>query len=149
MKAPTIEHSVYIEAPIEKVYQTLTTSEGWDAWFTDGTEIELKEGGSIRFRWKNFGVGHYSTEDGGQILEITPNKKFVFQWSPASSPTTVSFNLEKLGTGTKILFIETGYPASEKDLKACIGCAVGWGEALTLLKFFLEHGIIYGKVPNK
>jgi hypothetical protein len=28
-----------------------------------------------------------------------------------------------------------------------IGCATGWGEALTLLKFYLEHGLTYGAVP--
>ena len=26
-------------------------------------------------------------------------------------------------------------------------CAAGWGEALTLLKFYLEHGVTYGEVP--
>ena len=149
MKIPNIEHAVFIEAPIEKVWQTLTTSEGWNSWFTDGTEIDLKEGGYIKLRWKNFGIGHYTTEDGGTILKVIPNIKFIFQWSPASSPTTVAFNLEQLGSGTKVLLTETGYPESEKDLQVCIGCAVGWGEALTLLKFFLEHGITYGKVPEK
>ena len=26
-------------------------------------------------------------------------------------------------------------------------CATGWGEALALLKFYLEHGVVYGEVP--
>ncbi len=26
-------------------------------------------------------------------------------------------------------------------------CASGWGEALTLLKFYLEHDVVYGSVP--
>ncbi len=149
MKIPDIKHSVFIEAPIEKVWQTLTTKEGWNSWFTNGTEIDLKEGGYIKLRWKNFGTSHDTTEDGGTILKVTSNKRFVFQWSPASSPTTVAFNLEKLGRGTKVLLTETGYPESERDLQACISCAIGWGEALMLLKFFLEHGITYGKVPKK
>ena len=148
MRIPNIEHTVYIETPLEKVFQTLTTSEGWDAWFTNGTEIDLKPGGHIRLRWKNFGVGHYTTEDGGKILAIIPNEKFSFQWSPASAPTTVTFNLEKLGSGTKVSLTESGYSTSDKDLEALVGCAVGWGEALTLLKVYLEHKVIYGEVPN-
>ena len=33
------------------------------------------------------------------------------------------------------------------DVEAALGCAAGWGEALTLLKFYLESGTKYGEVP--
>lgn len=38
---------------------------------------------------------------------------------------------------------EVGYSNSDKDIKTCINCAVGWGEAMTLLKIYLEEGVVY------
>ncbi len=32
-------------------------------------------------------------------------------------------------------------------MEALLSYACGWGEALTLLKFYLEYGITYGDVP--
>lgn len=62
------------------------------------------------------------------------------------SITNVSFTLEPFKSGTILTVIETGYSNSERDVRACLGCATGWGEALTLLKFFIEHGITYGEI---
>jgi uncharacterized protein YndB with AHSA1/START domain len=146
-KIPDIEHSTYIAAAPERVFNAITTAAGWDAWFTDGTSVEAVPGGHITLQWKDFGAGRWTTEDGGPVLAVEPNKSFVFQWSPGSQPTTVSFNLEPRGAGTIVSVRETGYPETNEDAEACIGCAVGWGEALTLLKFFLEHGVTYGSVP--
>jgi hypothetical protein len=42
---------------------------------------------------------------------------------------------------------ESGHTTSPRDLEALVECASGWGEALTLLKVYLEHGITYGEVP--
>lgn len=144
-----IEQVTFINVSPEKVYETLTTGSGWDAWFTHGTVVDPTVGGSIRLRWRDFGAQHWTTEDGGRVLCAEPNRKFAFQWSPADSPTTVTFTLEPLGKGTQLSVVETGYSPSHKDIEALIGCAVGWGEALTLLKFYLEHGITYGEVPAK
>jgi uncharacterized protein YndB with AHSA1/START domain len=148
LQLPSIEHMTYISASREVVYQTLTTSKGWDAWFTNGTTIEPKPGGQIRLRWKDFGAGHWTTEDGGSVLEAEPNQKFTFQWTPGKSTTTVSLTLEALGEGILLKLIESGYSFSDQDLSAFVGCATGWGEALTLVKYYLEHGVRYGKVPN-
>lgn len=144
---PNIEHSTYINVVPEKVYRTLTTGKGWDAWFTSGTTVEAKAGGSIRLRWKNFGAGRWTMEDGGPVLEAVPNQRFVFQWSPGGEPTTVAITLGKLGPGTLVTLKESGYKLDARNLEALVGCSTGWGEALTLLKFYLEHGVTYGVVP--
>jgi uncharacterized protein YndB with AHSA1/START domain len=142
---PSITHKTYIKADQEEIFQILTTSEGWNSWFTDNTSINLSsEGtGEIRLRWTEFGSNKENIEDGGRILEVISNKSFIFQWSPGEKETTVSFILEPYKEGTLIILEETGYSNSEKDLNACIGCAVGWGEAMMLLKIYIEHGIVY------
>lgn len=141
-----IEHSTYINCPVEKVYTVLTTAKGWDSWFTTGTEIDLRMDGYIKLRWVNFGPFSITTEDGGRIIEVEKNKKFTFQWKPGETITNVSFKVEHLKSGTLVTVKEYGYSNSDRDSKACLDCATGWGEALTLLKFYLEHGITYGDI---
>jgi len=118
-----ILHQTYIKASPEKVYQTLTTAEGWNAWFTDNTFLHLKEDGEgkIIFRWFNYGVNKENIEDGGDILTAIQNRLFVFQWFPGEGKTTVKFELKQIKEGTLLLLEETGYTTSARDLSACIG----------------------------
>jgi uncharacterized protein YndB with AHSA1/START domain len=79
-------------------------------------------------------------EDRGLILEANLPKRLVFQWQPDTPDyaTTVEINIEPADGGTIIRLREYGYADTESALKAMLNCAVGWGEALTLLKFYLE-----------
>ena len=146
---PDIVHSTYIAVAPDEVYKTLTSGEAWDAWFTEGATVDARKGGSIQFRWKDFGAERWTTEDGGPVLQAIPNSKFSFQWSPGQNPTTVCITLHAQGPGTLVKLVESGYSCEDQDLKVFVGCATGWGEALTLLKFYLEHGVTYGSVPCK
>lgn len=137
---PEIKQRTYIKVSPERVYETLTTGDGWNAWFTDETTVDLD--GEIRLSWRDFGVEKEDIEDGGPVLEAVPNESFVFGWSPGEDMTTVSFTLEPCRDGTLVSLRESSYTTSEKDLNACVNCATGWGEALTLLKFYLEHGMV-------
>ena len=88
-------------------------------------------------------------EDSGPVLEAEPDRKFAFQWSPGSHPTTVTFSLDKLGPGTLVNLVESGYNIDQDDLETLVDCAAGWGEVLTLLKYHLEHGVTYGEVSSE
>lgn len=148
IKLPPIAYTTYIDSSPERVYETLTTASGWDAWFTQGAQVTAYPGGSILFRWKDFKVERYTGESGGPVLEAVAPRRFVFQWTPGDSTTTIEFDLEPLGLGTVVTVVESGHTESERDLAALVECAAGWGEALTLLKMYLEHGITYGEVPD-
>ncbi len=63
-------------------------------------------------------------------------------------PSTVEFDLRAEFGGTVIRLYEYGYPDSSEGLKNLLECASGWGEALALLKFYLEQGIVYTQ-PQK
>jgi uncharacterized protein YndB with AHSA1/START domain len=147
-RIPPIRYRTYINAESSRVYEMLTTAAGWDAWFTQGTEVDPRPGGRIRFRWVDWAVDHYNTEGGGPVLEATPPRRFVFQWTPGDSTTTVALDLQPLGGGTVVQVVKSGHTASERDLAALVECAAGWGEALALLKMYLEHGVVYGPVPS-
>ncbi|KQL50831.1 hypothetical protein AN964_24750 [Heyndrickxia shackletonii] len=138
-----IKHQAYIKVEKEKVFQTLTTAEGWNAWFTDRTiiNINIDGTGEIWLRW-SYGDDHQrEIVDGGKIIETIPCESFIFQWKPGKNTTTVKFQLHPFKEGTLLILEEDGY--TNDDITSCIGCSVGWGEAITLLKVFLEHGIVY------
>jgi len=140
-----IIHSTFINAEPETVFDHLATAEGLDKWFTSGTQLDPRPGGEIRFRWTDWGPDRISGEDGGEILEYEKPRRFVFQWRPDQPdfPTTVELELHPRGAGTVVRLSESGYRNTPAGLRCILDCAAGWGEALTLCKFFVEHGIRY------
>ncbi len=140
-----IRHSTLIRVEPSQVYNALTTSQGLDAWFTHGARVNPHPGGEILFRWEDWGPDHITTEDGGPVKEALPPYRFVFQWHPdlPDYATTVEIDLKPSGDGTIVSLREHGFAETVSGRTAMINCASGWGEALTLLKFYLEHGLHY------
>lgn len=140
-----IKHSVYIDAPPARVYETLTTKAGWDAWFTTEMELDLKPRGKIHFRWESWGPEKVTVGDEGTITEFGENSYLSFQWHPQGKdrPTTVEFRLVPMGKGTHLKLKEDGFLDTPEGHRSFNSCATGWGEALTLLKFYLEEGLVY------
>lgn len=145
---PPIVHRIFIKAPAAQVFAAITTGEGWNAWFTQATTIDLRLGGLVTLRWRDWGPDHDTVEDGGPIVALAPDREFAFLWSRGSKPTTVRFTLEPRSAGTVVTVTDTGHQETQRDLETCISCAAGWGEALALLKFYLEYGVTYGTVPK-
>lgn len=139
INAPIL-HKVLIRVPREKIYDAMTTAEGLDGWFTTGSSVDRKVGGKIIFRWKNWGVDKVTTEAECPIIEVKIPERFVFKWWE-DHYTTVEMDFEEVKEGTIVKLKEHGYQDTEEGHKRCLECAVGWGESLTLLKFFIEYGI--------
>lgn len=137
-----INQATFIKAPPEKVYDTITSAEGWDAFFTTGMEIDPRPGGNILFRWKDWGPDFYTLSAGGPVLEAKRPERFVFQWG-SKYLTTIMIDLIEEHGGTTVRLIECGYRNTPESRAMMLECAAGWGEALTLLKFYIEHGITY------
>ncbi len=145
---PPILYSTYIKASPERVYKALTEGDEWSQWFTKRATIDARVGGSYEFYWENFGPTLETFTLTGPVLEAEPNKTFAFNWGSGEDITTVRFRLQARGEGTVLHVTEDGYSMSDVDIKACLNCAAGWGEAITLLKFYVEHGVRYGDVPQ-
>ncbi|KQL21374.1 SRPBCC family protein [Cytobacillus solani] len=112
---PVIKHQTYIKSKPAKVFHTLTTADGWNAWFTDRTTIAWNkdETGEIRLRWTV--NGDKVIEDAGKIVEAISYESFIFQWCPGESQTTVKFNLHPFKEGTIVILEENGYLNSIKE----------------------------------
>ncbi len=141
----SIVHATLVRARPEVVYDAMTTAEALDEWFTEGAEVNRKEGGHIKFRWKDWGADKSTSEDGGPIIVAERPRRFSFKWFPAGDTysTTVEMDFEPTDEGTIIRLKECGYRDDPKSKRAMLACATGWGEALTLLKFYVEHGNRY------
>jgi uncharacterized protein YndB with AHSA1/START domain len=140
-----IKHRIFIKAVPEKVYDTITSGDGWNAFFTHATEVDPRPGGKIVFRWKDWGPDFYTVDADGAVVKAERPRQFAFQWYPVGkdNPTTVQFDLTDKFGGTVIELTESGYPDTPEGRAMILECASGWGEAMTLLKFYLEHTVIY------
>ena len=140
-----IKHATFVRANADQVYKAFTTVEGLDAWFTNGAKLDPRPGGEILFRWRDWGPDRVTGEDGGPVLEAVPPERFVFQWHPedASYATTVEVDFTQMAGGTTVRLREYGYLDTPTSKRCRLDCAAGWGEALTLLKVYVEHGVRY------
>lgn len=140
-----IEYAVLVRANPEQVYDGIAQAEKLDGWFTTGATVEARPGGVIRFRWQDWGPDKVTTEDGGIVLVAERPQRFVFQWSPDSPTylTTVELTFTAVAEGTVIRLHESGYHDTPSGRRKMIECAGGWGEALALWKFYIEHGVRY------
>jgi uncharacterized protein YndB with AHSA1/START domain len=139
-----VRHSVFIRADPHAVYDLFATASGLDSWFTTGAEVDARTGGAITYRWKNWGPEHVTTEAVGQVREADPPSRFVFDWDSADErPTTVEMDFEAVDGGTLMRLREFGFSDGPRGEQAAVREASGWGEAMTLAKFRVEHGLRY------
>ncbi len=140
-----IRHQCLIYVSPEKVFDTISTGSGWNAFFTHDTEIDPRPGGRIVFRWKDWGPQQYTVNAEGKVHRVDRPNRFVFEWYPVGKdhPTIITFEMTLQESATVVTVTEDGYPNTPDGRAMILECATGWGEALTLLKFYLEHGITY------
>ena len=140
-----IRHAILVRAEPQRVYDAFTTAEGLDGWFTTGASVDARTGGEICWRWRDWGPDKVTAEDCGPVLEAARPQRFTFRWHPhgAENTTTVQVRFEPVEEGTVVRLREHGYRDTPSGRAAFAECATGWGEALTLLKFYVEHGLRY------
>ncbi len=133
-----VKHSVFIRAPREKVYDAFATAEGLDGWFTRGARVDAKPGGAMLFRWVDWGPEqNINVEAPGRVVEAKRPERFVFEWGKPGEESIVEIEFAESKDGTLVRLREYGF----RELKNLIGNASGWGQALTLVKFWVGHGI--------
>ena len=115
----TTKESVIIDAPLERVWEALTTSELIKEWFFGvDTETDWKVGSPIVHRGEYQGRPY---EDKGQILAIEPPRLLVHShWSPVSrlpdDPENyqwVTWELAERDGKTELTISEMNLPSEE------------------------------------
>ena len=55
-EVPEIRMATLVRAPRERAYDALTSAHELDAWFTTGAEVDARPGGTMRWRWVDWGA---------------------------------------------------------------------------------------------
>ncbi|HEX3956082.1 MAG TPA: SRPBCC domain-containing protein [Trebonia sp.] len=139
--AAAIRHSALVRAKPSEVFAVLSTGSGWSSWFTSEAVFEARPGGAVRFVWRNWGPDAIDVTDQGSVLAAEPDHSLVFTWG--DPPSRVSIVIDPCDRGCIVRLTEDQLPPGEAGIERLADCAAGWGEALTLLKFYVEHGLTY------
>lgn len=138
-----VRFDTVVRAAPDKVFNAIATAEGLDGWFTSGTELDPRPGGALILRWKDWGVERFTGEMRGDVVEIRKPARFAFRWPVDSGGymTTVTIDIEVHEDGSVVRLVEGTYDDDDVGTQDMLNRATGWAQALTLMKFWVEHGL--------
>jgi uncharacterized protein YndB with AHSA1/START domain len=105
-----VRREVTVDASPEMVWDALTEPEELAGWLGAEAEVDLRIGGTVRFRWPE------GTERRGLVIDVDPPHRLAFRWRelrPSSSgfvvtgATVVAFTLEAEGRHTRVTVTES------------------------------------------
>jgi uncharacterized protein YndB with AHSA1/START domain len=134
--------SVEIEAPPERVFAAISSSEVTEWWGSPDTyrvtrwTVDLRRGGA----WSSEGVG----ADGkpfsvsGEILEVEPPRLLVQTWLPDWDPgpaTTIRYQVDPIPGGSRVTVRHEGFTGRSQS---CEAHAQGWERVLGWLQDYVK-----------
>lgn len=131
----SIVAAVELAGSPERVFRALTSTEVTAWWVRPGVFDTRQWAGDVRprGRWTASGIAHgrpYAIE--GEFLKVDPPQTLEHTWHGVGSPdapTTVTYQLEAAGAGTRLTLRHTGFLSRE----ACENTGVGWETSLARL----------------
>lgn len=137
-EALTVERSVWINAPRERVWQAITDAEQIQQWWGDYWDIPtLEVGATIKF-------GKPDDFMLATIDVLDPPRQFTIHWPPQpqyhSTPILTIFVLAEENGGTRVTVSETGFEALPDDVRQTRfdQTAQGYATVMDNLKKYLE-----------
>ena len=143
-----IDRTIEINAPPERVWRALTTPAELSAWFKVKVDGDIAAGREVWMTAQH--AQHAGVRFSVRVVELTPPKRFAWQWHPgAVDPdfdysqeprTTVTFTLEPSGKGTRLTVSETGFDqiTLSRRAKAYSDNSQGWPEVLVWIQKHVE-----------
>lgn len=134
-----IAHKIGFKAPINKVYNALTTLDGLAGWWTENTKGEAQVNGNIVFTFTN-PQGDVIGAMNFKVIGLEPNKKV--HWKCMDGPgdwinTEVTFDLSEQDGQTILLF---GHRKWAEQTESMAHCSMKWAVFLLSLKDFVLKG---------
>lgn len=102
---PDVQHTVVFNAPIQKVWDAVSSAEGIAAWFMPTTNFEAVLGNEFTLQ-SPYGVSPC------KVREIDPPNRLVFNWGET---WMVTFELKDLEGKTEFTLIHAGWIAGVMD----------------------------------
>jgi uncharacterized protein YndB with AHSA1/START domain len=145
--APAIEQEIWIDAPVDVVWRTVTEPQQVSRWFADEADLTAKPGqdGTLTFTDK---ATHQRVSAHITVQAVEPDRMFSYRWlheagtEPAEGNSVlVEFTLTPENGGTRLRVAETGlermgWPREQQDTYARDHIE-GWVTHLTRLRDLL------------
>lgn len=137
---PPVRAAEIIRAGSGRIWDAISTRDGWESWFCQRALVDFRPGGFVHFRWVEWGADKYTGDNRADLVTVETRKRLAFRWkSHDTHPTTlVDIHLEPRGPITVVRLEETGWG---DNVQAAMNNSVGWGGALVMLKDYVEHGV--------
>lgn len=148
LEASRIDRTIEINASPSRVWRALTDPAELSAWFKVTIDGPIAQGGEVQMTSTH--AGYEGQRFKVWFVELTPPKRLVWQWHPGEVDatvdysreprTTVTFELEASGSGTKVTLSETGFDEISLARRAKVfnDNSQGWAEVLTWLQRHAE-----------
>ena len=133
----TIEREIIIAAPIERVWEIVTTPEHMGQWFGDAGAS--RSGNVITMAWEQHGEADL------EVVREEPPNTFAYRWDANDAgvgDTLVEFTFTPEGDGTRLKVVESGWtklnttPEHQKELRE--GNVGGWKHELGDLERYAQ-----------
>ncbi|MEV4545777.1 SRPBCC family protein [Micromonospora echinaurantiaca] len=107
-----------IDAPMARVYESLTDSEQASAWFGYPIGIEPWVGG--RYAMGGFDAGYAA-----KVIDLEPGRKMSVDWGPTG---VVTWELAESAGKTRLTFVQSGFDETNPPYAAWAGSVSGLAE---------------------
>ena len=143
-----IDRTIEIDAPPARVWRALTDPAELAAWFKVTIEGAIAQGSEAQMTSTH--AGYEGQRFRVWFVELTPPRRLVWQWHPGEveaavdysrePKTTVTFELEPAGRGTRVTLSETGFDEISLARRAKVfhDNSQGWAEVLSWLQRHAE-----------
>ncbi|CAN5374762.1 SRPBCC family protein [soil metagenome] len=138
----TVSRTIFIAAPIEKVWAAITEAEHIAKWFPEHATLSPVEVGTTGiFGWADYG------DFPVRIEELDPPHTIAYRWGNSSATastlesgesTVFRFTLEPADAGTQLTVIESGFDAFRDPAASMESNRGGWNSELDELVAYLE-----------
>jgi uncharacterized protein YndB with AHSA1/START domain len=119
---PDIRHTMVFQAPIQKVWEAVSTSEGLAAWFMPN-DLQPIVGHEFHLNAGPFGMSPC------KVIEVDPPHRLSFRWG---KDWTVTFELKELNEQqTEFTLIHSGWDANK---------VTEFGESHTIVRNRMDQG---------
>lgn len=153
-----IQKFATLKAPLAKVWSAISDSAAFGAWFGMTLEGPFVEGQTVRGaiaktqvddEIARFQEPYVGVRCDLMIERIVPLRLLAFRWHPGADPdvgpdaptTLVTFELEEIPGGTRLVITESGFEAlpPERRAKAFADNEGGWEAQLALIAKYLAR----------
>jgi uncharacterized protein YndB with AHSA1/START domain len=124
----TVVHEVEYAHPIELVWEAIADNQAISEWLMQAEGFKPEVG--TKFTLTDPNAQGWSGRVDCEVVEADPPKRLAYTWTGAPGlMTTVTFDLESAGAGTRVRLEQSGFDTGgEMGAQFRAGADYGWGQ---------------------